>query len=206
MITQGTDGWFAQRLGKLTCSRLGDVIAKTKSGPSTSRANYQAQLICERLTGRREESFTNSAMEWGTTTEPAARMSYESIYGELVQETGFVLHPTIHGFGGSADGLIDADGMLEIKCPLTATHIEWLRAGKVPTKHRPQIQGLMMCCQRDWCDFVSYAPRLPEHLQLFVVREAFDPVYCEGLITEIKSFLMELNIMEAELAVMKKAA
>lgn len=200
MIEQGTPEWFAQRLGKVTCSRLGDVMAKTKTGYSTSRANYMAQLICERLTGRAEESYTNAAMQWGTETEPAARMAYESTTGNMVIETGFILHPVISGFGGSPDGLIDDRGMIEIKCPITATHIEWLRGKKLPAKHRAQIQGLMMCCQRDWCDFVSYDPRLPEHLQLFVVRELLDDKYCDELKTEAKSFLSELDAMELELA------
>lgn len=199
-IVQGTDAWFAQRLGKVTCSRLADMTATTKSGYSTSRANYMAQLVCERLTGRRDESYTNSAMEWGTQTEPAARMAYEVQSGETVLEAGFILHPTIHGFGGSPDGLIGDEGMVEIKCPLTATHIDWLRGKKTPPKHKAQMQGLMMVCQRQWCDFISYDPRLPEHLQLFVVREMFDKDYCANLEKEIKSFLMELNAMESELS------
>ena len=205
-IIQGTDAWFAQRLGKVTSSKLADVIAKTKSGPSTSRANYMAQLICERLTGRREESYTNAAMEWGTATEPAARMAYEATTGNMVQEVGFVLHPVIGGFGGSPDGLIDDNGMVEIKCPNTATHIEWLRGKKVPTKHKAQIQGLMECCKRDWCDFISYDPRLPEHLQLFVVREKYDAEYCAMLTEEVRAFLSELDKMEIELAAPLKIA
>lgn len=199
-IVQGTDAWFAQRLGKVTCSRLADLMATTKTGYSTSRANYMAQLVCERLTGRREESYTNGAMQWGTETEPAARMAYEVSTGETVHEAGFILHPTIHGFGGSPDGLIGDKGMVEIKCPLTATHIEWIRGKKTPPKHKAQMQGLMMVCQREWCDFISYDPRLPEHLQLFVVREAFDADYCKKLTDEVKSFLLELNVMESELS------
>ena len=208
MIAQGTPEWFAQRLGAITCSRLKDLMAKTKSGYSTSRANYMAQLICERLTGKREESYTNAAMEWGTVTEPQARMAYEAKTGNVVIEAGFVLHPTIKGFGGSPDGLIDPSGidglinpsgMIEIKCPNTATHIEWIRGKKVPPGHKAQIQGLMEVCEREWCDFVSFDPRLPEHLQLFIVREVYDAEYCKELKAEIAAFGAELDAMELEL-------
>ena len=214
MIAQGTPEWFAQRLGAITCSRLKDLMAKTKSGYSTSRQNYMAQLICERLTGKREESYTNAAMEWGTVTEPQARMAYESKTGNVVIEAGFVLHRTIKGFGGSPDGLIDPSGidglinpsgMIEIKCPNTATHIEWIRhvewirREKVPPAHRAQVQGLMEVCGREWCDFVSFDPRLPEHLQLFIVREVYDAEYCKELKAEIAAFGAELDAMELEL-------
>jgi len=214
MIAQGTPEWFAQRLGAITCSRLKDLMAKTKTGYSTSRANYMAQLICERLTGKGEESYTNAAMEWGTVTEPQARMAYESKTGNVVIEAGFILHRTIKGFGGSPDGLIDPSGidglinpsgMIEIKCPNTATHIEWIRhvewirREKVPPAHRAQVQGLMEVCGREWCDFVSFDPRLPEHLQLFIVREVYDAEYCKELKAEIAAFGAELDAMELEL-------
>ena len=200
MIEQQSADWFSARLGNGTCSRLADLMAKTKSGPSTSRANYMAQLICERLTGKREESYSNAAMDWGTATEPLARMEYEAMTGEMVIEASFILHPTIARFGGSPDGLIGSHGMVEIKCPNTATHIEWLRGHKTPPKHKAQMQGLMMCCQREWCDFVSYDPRLPKHLQLFIVREIYDLEYCAVMLDEVRVFLLELDAMEIELA------
>ena len=167
-MEQQTQEWFEARLGKVTASRVADVIAKTKTGYSASRDNYMAQLICERLTGQKGESFTNAAMEHGTQTEPLARSAYENARNLLVKEVGFINHPRIEMSGASPDGLVGEDGLVEIKCPNTATHIETLLSGKVPTKYITQMQWQMLCCQRKWCDFVSFDNRLPEHLQLFV--------------------------------------
>ena len=198
-VEQRSDAWFQARLGKVTASRVADVIAKTKSGYSASRDNYMAQLICERLTGQQGESFTNAAMEWGTQTEPLARSAYENKRSLLVKEVGFINHPRIEMSGASPDGLVADDGLVEIKCPNTATHIDTLLSGKVPTKYITQMQWQMLCCQRKWCDFVSFDNRLPEHLQLFVQEVEFDPEYCAMLEKEVVLFLTELDNKVAKL-------
>jgi putative phage-type endonuclease len=192
-IEQRTEEWFAARLGKVTASRVADVIAKTKSGYSTSRDNYMAQLVCERLTGQKGESFTNAAMTHGTETEPLARSAYEALNGLLVEEVGFVQHPKIEQAGASPDGLVGLFGMLEIKCPNTATHIDTLLTQTVPGKHIIQMQWQMRCCERQWCDYVSFDPRLPQDLQLFVKRVEFDAAYVATLEEEVNLFLKELD-------------
>ena len=125
MIEQGSSLWFAQRLGKATASRVADIIAKTKSGPSASRENYATQLVLERITNTKGESYTSPAMEWGTATEPLARQAYELKRGLFVDETGFIDHPTIAMTGASPDGLVGADGLVEIKCPNSATPVSY---------------------------------------------------------------------------------
>ena len=191
-IEQRSDAWFQARLGKVTASKVADVIAKTRTGYSSSRDNYMAQLICERLTGQQGESFTNSAMQWGVDTEPLARSAYES-QNELVEEVGFIPHPRIEMSGASPDGFVGLFGMLEIKCPNTATHLETLLTQSVPTKYITQMQWQMACAQRQWCDFVSYDPRLPQDLQLFVKRVEFDQEYVSMLEEEVTKFLAELD-------------
>ena len=191
-IEQGTDEWFQARLGKVTASRVADIVAKTKSGYSTSRDNYMAQLICERLTGKPGESFSNSAMQWGTETEPLARASYEVKYNCMVNQVGFVQHPRIEMSGASPDGLVDG-GLLEIKCPNTATHLDTILSGKVPSKYITQMTWQMGCTQTNWCDFVSYDPRMPENLQLFCKRIDLDQAYLAELETEVIQFLKELE-------------
>lgn len=192
-MEQRSAEWFAARLGKVTASRVADIVAKTKSGYSTSRANYMAELVCERLTGMQGESFSSAAMVWGTNTEPMARSAYESRMAELVEETGFVLHPTISMAGASPDGLIGDDGLVEIKCPNTATHIDTLMSDGAPSKYMTQMQWQMACTGRKWCDFVSFDPRMPEEMQMFVIRvERNDDVIIE-LEREVEKFLVELE-------------
>lgn len=192
-VEQRSPEWFASRLGKVTASRVADVIAKTKSGYSASRDNYMAQLICERLTGQQGESFTNAAMTWGTETEPLARSAFEAYADVMVEEVGFVPHPSIEMSGASPDGLVGLVGMLEIKCPNTATHIDTLLSQTVPGKYITQMQWQMRCCERQWCEFVSFDPRLPQDLQLFVKRVEFDPEYVAMLEKEVIQFLAELD-------------
>ena len=192
-IEQRSSAWFEARLGRVTASRVADVIAKTKSGYSASRDNYMAQLICERLTGQQGESFTNAAMTWGTETEPLARSAFEAYADVMVEEVGFVPHPSIEMSGASPDGLVGLFGMLEIKCPNTATHIDTLLSQTVPGKYITQMQWQMRCCERQWCEFVSFDPRLPQDLQLFVKRVEFDPEYVAMLEKEVVQFLAELD-------------
>jgi len=193
-IIQRSDAWHEIRLGKATASRIADIIAKTKSGYSTSRDNYMAQLVCERLTGQKGESFTNAAMQHGTDTEPLARSAYEAHADVMVEEVGFVQHPKIEMAGASPDGLVGLFGMLEIKCPNTATHIEALLTETVPTKYITQMQWQMACAQRQWCDYVSFDPRIRQDLQLFVKRVEFDATYVAMLEEEVIKFLKELDI------------
>jgi putative phage-type endonuclease len=193
MMDQGTEEWFTIRIGKVTASRVADVIAKTKTGYSASRDNYMAQLVCERLTGQKGESFTNAAMQHGTDTEPLARAAYEALKDVLVDEVGFVPHPTIEMAGASPDGLVGTDGLLEIKCPNTATHIETLLSQSVPGKYNTQMQFQMACTGRQWCDFVSFDNRLPSELQLFVKRVPRDEVFTRLIEAEIVQFLAELD-------------
>ena len=193
LIEQRTDAWFEARIGKVTASRVADLLAKTKSGYSTSRDNYMAQLVCERLTKQKAESFTNAAMQHGVDTEPLARLSYEVANNVLVDEVGFVPHPSIIMAGASPDGLVNDDGLIEIKCPNTATHIETLLTQSVPTKYFTQMQFQMACTGREWCDFVSFDNRLPEELQLFIKRVPRDDTYIKLMEAEIVQFLAELD-------------
>ena len=199
IIQQGSDAWLRQRMGKVTASRVADVIAKTKSGYSASRANYAAQLLCERLTGTSEASFQNAAMQWGTEQEPFAREAYEYRTGTFVDQIAFVDHPRIGMSGASPDGLIGADGLVEIKAPNTATHLDTLSSGKPKGIYVTQMQWQMACCDRQWCDFVSFDPRLPEELRLFVTRIERDDAMIEELETEVVAFLTELDARIADL-------
>ena len=203
MIEQRSDQWFAARIGKVTASRVADVLAKTKSGYSASRDNYMAQLVCERLTGQREEFFTSAAMQHGTNTEPLAKAAYESLKDVLVDEVGFVPHPSIIMAGASPDGLVGDNGLLEIKCPNTATHIDTLLSQTVPSKYNTQMQFQMACTDREWCDFVSFDNRLPEELQLFVKRVPRDNLFIKQAEDEIVKFLNELDIKIAQLMKVK---
>lgn len=193
MNEQRTDAWFAERLGKVTASRVADVVARTRTGWAASRANYMAELVCERMTGKREEGFINAAMQWGIDQEAAARDAYAAKTGNLVLETGFVAHPTIAMAGASPDGLITPDGCIEIKAPNTATHIEWLLNQEPPQRYFLQMQFQMMCADRLWCDWVSYDPRMPESLRLLVVRIPRDDDVVKMLEHEIYEFLVELE-------------
>jgi putative phage-type endonuclease len=190
-MEQRTEEWFAARLGKVTASRVADVLAKIKSGESASRKNYKMELVVQRLTNKVGESFTNAAMEWGTEQEPFARMAYEAHTGTFVKEDGFVDHPTIEGFGCSPDGIV-GEGLIEIKAPNTANHIETVLENKAPSKYIPQMQCQMACTGAKWCDFVSFDPRVPEDLQLFVVRVERDQEYIDSMEVEVKQFLSEV--------------
>jgi putative phage-type endonuclease len=191
-MEQRTDEWFAARIGKVTASRVADVIAKTKSGYGAGRANYLADLVVERLTGQKAQGFSNAAMEWGTQTEPQARAAYSAKTGIMVEEVGFIDHPTVAMSGASPDGFAE-EGLIEVKCPNTATHLEYVLAELPPLKYFTQMQWQMACTGRPWCDFVSFDPRLPERLQLLVVRVPRDDNYIKMLEQEVIFFLQELD-------------
>jgi putative phage-type endonuclease len=198
-VNQGTPEWFEARLGKVTASRVCDLIAKTKSGWAASRKNYAAQLICERLTGEPPESFQSAAMRWGTETEPQARAAYGFHYDAEVIEVGFIDHPSIRMAGASPDGLVSELGLLEIKCPNTATHLDTLEVQRFPSDYHPQIQFQLAVTGRYWCDAVSFDPRLPDPLRLFVERIPRDEPYIAQLEAMVSEFLAELDEREAKL-------
>lgn len=190
-MEQRSEEWFQARLGKVTASRVADVLAKIKTGESASRRNYKIQLVSERLTGEKQETYINQAMQDGIDREFYARERYVQQHGE-VEEVGFIQHPTLEA-GASPDGLVGDDGLIEIKCPLGTTHTETLMTQEVPSKYIPQIQFQLLCTGRKWCDFISYNPMFPEHLQLFVKRVDADPVYQKELEVEVGKFLDEVN-------------
>jgi putative phage-type endonuclease len=197
-IAQGSPEWFAVRCGKITASRIADLMAKTRSGWGASRYNYMAQLIAEKLTGTVEPSFSNAAMKWGTETEPDARNTYAFLTDSEVVEVGFVVHPTIPDAGASPDGLVGDDGLVEIKCPNTATHIEYF-LGKIPDKYIKQMQFQMACTGRKWCDFVSYDPRMPPEYQIKIRRVNRDDKLIVEINEAIKGFIMEMALKIQEL-------
>ena len=193
MIEQRSPDWFAARLGKVTASRVADVIAKTKTGYSASRENYMAQLVVERMTQKPTESYSNAAMQWGTDQEPFARAAYETARGVMVEEVGFVPHPNILMAGASPDGFVGVNGLVEIKCPNTATMIETLLTKKCPQKYFTQIQFQLACTDRVFCDYVVFDPRMPKHLQLFVTRVERDEDFIAHIEDEIQIFLSEVD-------------
>jgi putative phage-type endonuclease len=190
-MEQRSEEWFKARLGKVTASRVADILAKIKSGESASRRNYKIQLVSERLTGEKQETYINQAMQDGIDREFYARERYVQQFGE-VEEVGFIQHPTLEA-GASPDGMVGEDGIIEIKCPMGTTHTETLMSQDVPSKYMPQIQFQLLCTGRKWCDFVSYNPMFPEHLQVFVKRVEADQDYQKELEAEVKQFLSEVD-------------
>ncbi|EJA4992426.1 YqaJ viral recombinase family protein [Salmonella enterica] len=193
-MLQRSPEWFAARCGKVTASRLYDVMAQTKSGYAASRQNYMAELICQRLTGKPEEGFTNAAMMRGTELEPVAREMYAlNEFDAVISEVGLIDHPAIAGFAASPDGLVNDDGLIEIKCPNTWTHLQTLKTGVPKRQYLLQMHAQMMCTGRKWCDFVSFDDRLPPELAYFKTRINFDEVLAEEIEQEVVKFLTELE-------------
>ena len=193
-IEQGSEQWHQLRLGKVTASRVADILAQTRTGPSASRQNYLIELALQRSTGTIEPSYTNTAMEWGTQTEPQARVAYEVETGNFVDQVAFIDHPTIANFGCSPDGLIGDDGLIEIKCPNSATHWEYFKAKKPPQKYVTQIQTQLCVTGRKWCDFVSFDPRMPERSKLLIVRVPRDDAFIAEIEEKVKQFLSEVEV------------
>ncbi len=210
-MLQQTDDWFAQRLGKVTASKVKDVMAKGRGGsPSATRQNYMMQLLCERLTGKREEGYTNAAMQRGNDLEPIARAAYEMYEDCEVVEVGLILHPSIDGFGASPDGVILLDNGrrgLEIKCPNTAQHIAVVQSGKHDTQYEWQMLAQMACADLESVDFVSFDDRLPEELQYVCFRYHRDEARIREMEAEVMAFLEELAELEHQMRErMRKAA
>jgi len=190
---QGTEAWLQARAGKVTASRISDVMAKLKSGEAASRRDYKMEIVTEILTGQPTPSgFTNDAMRWGTEQEPFARAEYEMLSGVLVDQIGMVMHPVIERGAASPDGLV-GPGLVEIKCPKTATHIDYRLGKEAPAKYHLQMLWQMACTGAEWCDFVSFDPRLPEHLKLFVVRFKRDDARIAEIEAEVLRFLAEVD-------------
>lgn len=190
---QKTEEWKKARCGNVGASKIADIMARTKSGYSASRANYMATLIVERLTGESQETYTNAAMQWGVDNEDAAREAYSFLTGNQIALTGFVLHTAIKGAGASPDGLVNDDGLIEIKCPNTATHLDTLLGESIDDKYIKQMQFQMACTGRLWCDFVSFDPRLPWNLRIKIQRVNRDNSLIAAIEKEVADFIVELE-------------
>lgn len=197
-IEQGSEAWLQLRLGKITASRITDVIAQVKSGEAAGRENYRIELVCERLTGKPTEGFTNAHMERGTELEPFARAWYEVERNEFVKQVPFVDHPTIKNAGASPDGII-GEGLIEIKCPMAKTHIKYLLEDRVPAKYMPQMAWQMACTNSKWVDFISYCPEMPKDMQLFIKRYERDDAYIAELEAKVVEFDIEVEQVIARL-------
>ena len=197
---QRSPEWFAARAGKVTASRIADVLAKIKSGEAAARRNYKAQLVAEIISGMPQDNgFVTADMQYGIDMESEARAAYEAEEGVLVEQVGMVQHPRIERAAASPDGCVGDAGLVEIKVPKLATHLAWLLAGVVPSEHHPQMLWQMACCERDWNDFASYRPDLPDALRLFRVRLDRDNTRIREMEAETVVFLAEVDEMVAKL-------
>ncbi len=206
MMVQGSPEWHQARLGKVTASRISDVAAKIKTGWGASRAKYMGELIAESLTHEPTPSFSNAAMQHGTDTEPQAAAAYAFYTDAELELVGFVDHPKIDQAGCSPDRLIGKDGLVEIKCPQTSTHIDTLLGGSIPKKYIDQMQWQMACTKRKWCDFVSFDPRMPPETQLFIQRVERDKERIKELEEMVVEFLTEMNEKIDRLTKLENAA
>jgi putative phage-type endonuclease len=195
---QNSAAWFAARLGYLTASRVADIMPLKSGAYPTSRATLMDKLLAERLTKVNSNAFVTKAMEYGTATEPQARRVYAFERDVEVNPMGFVLHAHIEGFGASPDGLVvdgrDGEGLVEIKCPETWTHIRTLRTREVDVEYVMQVQAQLACTGLAFCDFVSFDPRLPEEaMQLYIQRLERDDQLIRDIEREASLFLEELQ-------------
>lgn len=198
-LEQGSPEWKQARAGRMTGSRAKDVLATIKSGEAAARRDYRIALMLERLTGQPcDDFFVTKEMQWGTDQEPFARMAYEAHTGLIVRETGFLQCDEIMA-GSSVDGDIDDfAGIVEYKCPKSATHWAWMKAGVVPPEHIPQITCNLWISGAEWADFASYDPRFPEPLRLFVRRVRRRDVDIAGFEAEAMKFLAEVEAEELQ--------
>lgn len=203
-ILQRSEGWYADRCGKVTASRIKDVDAKPIKGKAHNALTLT--ILTERLTGVQEESITNKAMQWGIDQEPYAIAAYENETGNFVIGTGLIDHPVIKMSGASPDGLVDQDGQLEVKCPSSQTHLNTILTQEVPSEYVPQITWQLACTRRKWCDFVSYDPRLPEHLRLVVIRVNAEDLDIAGIEQSVIRFNQKIDQIIAELNPVEVAA
>lgn len=201
-MIQGSKEWHESRIGMVTASRIVDAIA---GGRGATKASYMNEIITTMLTGAQDD-YTNAYMEWGTEHEPKARQLYEFKQGIEVEEVGFVAHPSIRRTGGSPDGLVGDDGLIEIKCPASKTHAQFLMDGKIPRKYQLQMLWQMECTGRKWCDFVSYDPRFPAELQLIIQRVEFDEKEALQTREKVVEFIEELEILLSKIEEIKERA
>lgn len=200
MLQQGSAEWLYARLGRCTGSRVKDALQVLKNGDTgAARRRYLVDVVGERLTGLSAGHFLSDAMAWGSEQEQYARAAYEVQTGQMVDLVGMAIHPKIEKFSASPDGYIGPDGILEIKCPMTATHLQWMDAGKVPTEHEWQCFAEMACCQRTWVDFVSFDPRLSSRYQMFIKRLHWDDVRIAEMEVGVLQFLADVDAMIARL-------
>lgn len=199
-MIQRTSEWFEAKAGKVSASRINDLMAKTKSGYSASRQNYMSDLIVERLTGKKTEGFTSYAMTVGTELEPEARSAYEIETFNIVNEIGIIKHPTIEQALCSPDGLIGDDGMIEIKCFQNANHLNTLLTEEIEQKYIYQMQFQLMCSGRKWNDFCAYNPNFPEGMKLFIKRVYPDKILVDNITEEVIKFIDEMNLKFNQLA------
>jgi hypothetical protein len=200
---QGSADWFAARNGRVTASKISDVmqyLKQTKAEQETGvrrqgqkRIDYKTELIAGTLRGEALPHFVSDAMRWGIEQEALAATEYELESPEAVMPVGFVYHPTIERAGASPDRLVGKDGLLEVKCPETTTHLEWILAGVVPDEHRRQMLFQMRCCEREWCDFMSFDSRLPRRYQKFIIRLHADETAMDDIDSEVRQFLAEVD-------------
>ena len=202
-VEQRSDRWYALRCGSVGASEIASLMAKTKSGYSSSRSNLMARVICERLTGKSEPMFVTAAMQDGIDTEPQSIAHYEFVTNTTVIPSGLFQHPTIDGTHATPDGLIGEDGLIESKSPKTSTHIGTLISQTIPNKYLLQMQWQMACTGRQWCDFVSYDPRMPPNLQMWVKRVERDDKLIAEVEAEVVKFLKEVNDKLAQLEAIK---
>lgn len=198
---QGSAAWLFERVGYVTASRFGAVIAKTKAGkPTAERDKYLWELVIERLTGQPTDHYTSAAMEWGIEQEQHSRMAFEAATGQIIEQVGFIKHPTLPMVGGSPDGLIDDDGGWESKSPYnSAIHLQTVLAGAMPDEHRAQVQGLMWITGRKYWMFQSYDPRLPAPLDRFTLHIERDDDYIAELEQAVIAFSAEVNAVVLKL-------
>ena len=196
-ILQRSEDWHADRCGKVTASRVKDISAKPKTGKAYNALTLT--ILTERLTGVQEETPTTGPMQWGIDQEVHAITAYENETGNFVVGTGLVNHPAIKMSGASPDGLIDQDGQLEVKCPNSQTHLNTVLTKEVPGEYIPQITWQLACTRRKWCDFVSYDPRLPEYLQLVIIRVFAKDLDIAGIEQSVIKFNQKIDQIVAEL-------
>ena len=193
---QGSDAWKQEKMGYVSAGSVSDVLATGRgSAESKVRESYKWEIVTQRLTGIRTDGFVSDAMTWGIETEPLARIQYEVKYNTFVEQAGFIKHPNFEWLGASPDGLVGSDGLVEIKCPNTKTHLQTLINDKVPTQYIPQMQCQMEVIGRDWCDFISYDPRLNEPLKFFCKRVVRDDEYISSMKIEVAKFLEEVELL-----------
>lgn len=197
-MEQGSMEWKLARAGKVTASRISDVMAKIKTGEAAAREDYRAQLAAEIITGEpQDDGFVTKDMAFGTEQEKFARAAYEVLTGGFVDEVGVIDHPTIERAAASPDGLVGSDGLVEIKCPKVKTHIKYLMTSRIPTDYMLQMQWQMACTGRKWCDWISYRGDLPGTMGMLIIRVNRDDKKIAEIEAEVKAFNESVDKMVA---------